>query len=174
MTDEERLNNEAKEQKEDTPANEYQEYIDTINELKKNSVSKEKYDQLKAEKQGLIEALKNGGQVKIEEEEEKVDIDQLRKDLYGNPNKTMSNLEYIEKTLKLRDALVAKGERDPFLPNGDDYQYNEEDQKKADMVAETYRECIEYAKGDSNLFTQELMRRTADDSPIMGRKFNKK
>lgn len=171
MTDEERLNNEAKEQKEDTPANEYQEYIDTINELKKNSVSKEKYDQLKAEKQGLIEALKTGGQVKIEEEKEKVDIDQLRKDLYGNPNKQMSDIEYIDKTLQLRDALIEKGERDPFLPNGADYNYSKEDQEKADYIASVYRECLEYANGDNQAFINELARRTKDDSPIMGRKF---
>lgn len=170
MTEEERLNNENETQ-EDTSKNEYQEYIETINELKKNSVSKEKYDQLQAEKKGLIEALKNGGQVKIEEEKEKVDIDQLRKDLYGNPNKQMSDIEYIDKTLQLRDALIERGERDPFLPNGADYNYSKEDQEKADYIASVYRECLDYAQGDNQAFVNELMRRTKDDSPIMGRKF---
>ena len=170
MTEEERLNNENETQ-EDTSKNEYQEYIETINELKKNSVSKEKYDQLQAEKKGLIEALKNGGQVKIEEEKEKVDIDQLRKDLYGNPNKQMSDIEYIDKTLQLRDALIERGERDPFLPNGADYNYSKEDQEKADYIASVYRECLDYAQGDNQAFMNELMRRTKDDSPIMGRKF---
>lgn len=170
MTEEERLNNENETQ-EDTSKNEYQEYIETINELKKNSVSKEKYDQLVTEKKGLIEALKNGGQVKIEEEKEKVDIDQLRKDLYGNPNKQMSDIEYIDKTLQLRDALIERGERDPFLPNGADYNYSKEDQEKADYIASVYRECLEYAQGDNQAFMNELMRRTKDDSPIMGRKF---
>ena len=172
MTEEERLNNENEAQ-EDTSKNEYQEYIETINELKKNSVSKEKYDQLQAEKKGLIEALKNGGQVKIEEKKEKVDIDQLRKDLYGNPNKQMSDIEYIDKTLQLRDALIERGERDPFLPNGADYNYSKEDQEKADYIASVYRECLDYAQGDNQAFMNELMRRTKDDSPIMGRKFKK-
>ena len=33
--------------------NQYQDYIDTINDLKANTVSKEKYDQLLAEKKGF-------------------------------------------------------------------------------------------------------------------------
>lgn len=150
---------------------EFQEYIDTINELKANSVSKEKYEKLEQEKKGLIEALKNGGQVNIEEEKEKVDIEQLRKELYGNPNKQISDIDYITKTLQLREALIEKGERDPFLPNGSDYNYSEKDQEKADYIASVYQECLDYAQGDNQAFINELMRRTKDDSPIMSRKF---
>lgn len=146
--------------------NAYQEYIDTINELKANSVSKEKYDQLVEEKKGLIEALKSGQQIQMVNEEQPVDIEQLRKDLYGDPDKPISNLEYVEKTLKLRQALIDKGEPDPFLPNGAEYVYDKADADKAAYVAQVFQECIDYADGDEQLFTNELMRRTKDDSPL--------
>lgn len=152
--------------------NAYQEYIDTINELKANSVSKEKYDQLVEEKKGLIEALKSGQQIQMVNEEPEVSVEELRKDLYADPDKPRTNLEYVEKTLKLRQALIDKGEQDPFLPNGADYVYSQADADKAAYVAQVMQECVEYAQGDDQLFTNELMRRTKDDSPLQkqGRK----
>ena len=164
MEDKIMTNNENETAVEDV--NPYQEYIDTINELKAKSVPKEKYEQLEQEKKGLIEALKNGSQVNVVEPKEEVNIDELRRDLYGNPEKQMSNLEYVEKTLKLRKALIEKGEPDPFMPNGHEYQYDQRDQDKANYVAQVYQECIDYAQGNDQLFTQELMRRTKDDSPL--------
>lgn len=150
--------------------NKYQEYIDTINEMKKNTVSKDEYNKLVEEKKGLIEALKTGGQVNIQNEEEKVDINQLRQELYGDKRSDLNNLEYMQKTLQLRKALLERGERDPFLPNGAEYVETAEDIAKAEYYAQVYQECIDYAQGDSQLFTQELQRRTKDDSIIRGRK----
>ena len=141
-------------------------YIDAINELKANSVSKEKYDQLAKERDGLVEALKTGQQITLVEPEKEVDIDELRGELYGDPDKTWRPTEYIEKTLKLRKAVMDKGERDPFLPNGLDYQETEDDRRYAANTAQTYQECLDYAQGDDQLFVNELMRRTKDDSPI--------
>lgn len=164
MEDKIMTNNENETTVEDV--NPYQEYIDTINELKSKSVPKEKYEQLEQEKKCLIEALKNGSQINVVEPKEEVNIDELRRDLYGNPEKQMSNLEYVEKTLKLRNALIEKGEPDPFMPNGHEYQYDQRDQDKANYVAKVYQECIDYAQGNDQLFTQELMRRTKDDSPL--------
>ena len=147
--------------------NSNQVYIDTINELKAKSVPKDKYDQLIKERDGLVEALKTGQQVTIvNEEEEKVDIDALRHELYDDPDKSWRPTEYIEKTLKLREAVMESGERDPFLPNGIDYIETADDKRYAENVAQTYKECLEYAQGDDQLFVNELMRRTKDDSPI--------
>ena len=173
---EETLNNTniENETKEEQGVNPYQEYIDTINDLKANSVPKQKYEQLEQEKKGLIQALKNGSQINVVEPKEEVNIDELRKDLYGNPEKQMSNLEYISKTLKLRNALIEKGEPDPFMPNGHEYVYDQRDQDKANYVAQVYQECIDYAQGNDQLFTQELMRRTKDDSPLSNLARNKR
>lgn len=149
--------------------NEYQTYIDTINDLKANSVSKDKYDQLKQENKSLIDALKNGQQIEVEEEAE-VDIDQLRKDLFDT-DKPLTNLEYVSKSLQLRNAILEKEGVDIFLPNGHNYKYDSDDKNKADYVAQMFQECIDYADGDSQLFTQELMRRTKDDTPMQKTKF---
>lgn len=150
--------------------NEYQEYIDTIADLKANSVSKDKYDQLMAEKKQLIEALKSGQQITEVVEEKPVNIDELRNELYGKPEQSMSNLEYVTKTLQLRNAIIEAGGDDPFMPNGSGYTYDKADAEKAAYVAQVFQECIDYADGDDQLFTQELMRRTKDDPIRPGRK----
>ena len=150
--------------------NEYQEYIDTINDLKQNSVSKDKYDQLLNEKKQLIEALKAGNQITEVVEEKPVDINELRYELYGKPEQSMSNLEYITKTLQLRNAIIEAGGEDPFMPNGSGYTYDKTDAEKAAYVAQVFQECVDYAEGDDQLFTQELMRRTKDDPIRPGRK----
>jgi len=165
---EENLNNEQINENEtnEEALNPSQVYIDALNELKAKSVPKTKYEELRKERDGLVEALKTGQQVNLVEPEEKVDIDELRKELYGDPDKQWRPTEYVEKTLKLRDAVIEAEERDPFLPNGIDYKENPEDIRDAETMANAYRECLEYAKGDDQLFVNELMRRTKDDSPI--------
>jgi hypothetical protein len=72
--------------------------------------------------------------------------------------------------LKLRNMVIAEGGKDPFLPNGADYQENQADIDKANYIAKVYQECIDYADGDSQLFTNELMRRVNNDSPIKNAK----
>jgi hypothetical protein len=106
-------------------------------------------------------------------EEPEVNIDELRQELYGDPDKPMTNLEYVTKTLKLRQAILDKGEMDPFLPNGADYVYDQSDAIKAATVAQVMQECVEYANGDDQLFTNELMRRTKDDSLLQKQKGRK-
>lgn len=137
-------------------------YISAINEIKQNSVPREKYEQLEREKKELINALKSNSQINLVDDREKKSIDELRSDLF-NSGKDLNNLEYVERTLALRDALIENGEQDPFLPNGKNYTITQDDINKAEMVAQTFRECVDYANGNSQLFTQELMRRTRDD-----------
>lgn len=141
-------------------------YINTINELKANSVSKDKYEKLVQERDGLVEALKSGQQVTLVEPQEEESIDELRAELYGEADKPWRPTEYVEKTLKLREKVMANGERDPFLPNGNEYQVNSEDERYAQLTAQTFQECLDYAQGDDQLFINELMRRTKDDNPI--------
>lgn len=155
---------------EQTEQNEYQQYIDTIADLKANTVPKEKYQKLEQEKQGLINALRSGEQIKVEQEKPEEAIQDLRRDLYGSPDKPLNNLEYVTKMLKLRNMVIAEGGKDPFLPNGADYQENQADIDKANYIAKVYQECIDYADGDSQLFTNELMRRVNNDSPIKNAK----
>ena len=140
--------------------------IKAMQEMKEKSVSKEKYEKVLQERDGLIEALKSGQQITLVEPQEEESIDELRTELYGDPDKPWRATEYVEKTLKLREKVMANGERDPFLPNGNDYQVNSEDERYAQLTAQTFQECVDYAQGDDQLFVNELMRRTKDDNPI--------
>lgn len=148
--------------------NDSTDYIEAIKEMKQNSVTRESYDKLRAENKQLLDALVTGKEIEIKKEES-VDINKLRKDLF-NKDKQISNLDYVSNALKLRDALIERGERDPFLPYGDKVNLKAEHYEKAEEVATVLRECVEFANGDSGIFTAELQRRTKDSMPYRGKK----
>lgn len=141
-----------------------QDYISTITEIKRNSVSKESYNKLKSENKQLLDALVSGKEIDIKQEEP-VDIAKLRKDLF-NKDSHLSNLEYVSSALKLRSALMEKGERDPFLPYGEKVNLTAEHYDKANQVATVLQECVDFANGDSGIFSAELQRRLKDSMPI--------
>ena len=141
-----------------------QDYLAAIKELKQNSVDRSEYDKLRAENKKLIDAVVNGqsGQEEpVFTKHSKEQIDDLRNELFNSPRE-LNNLEYITKALELREALIENGEPDPFLPVGKQISPTRDDIEGAEKVAQVYKECIEYAEGDSEVFTNELMRRTRD------------
>lgn len=140
-------------------------YIEAIKEMKANSVDKAAYDKLKEENKQLLDALINGGQVTQELQKEPVDIDSLRKRLFSGEAE-LSNLDYMKTALELREALLDQGSPDPFLPYGQNIAPTDEDIRTADRVAEAIKSCIDYADGDSEIFTNELQRIMVDTSPI--------
>ena len=135
-------------------------YIEAIKEIKENSVDKSLYEELREKNKQLIKALATG-QTLESEKEEAVDIKKLRAELYSEES-DLSNLEYAKKTLELRDALIAEGGRDPFLPWGEKIIPTQQDVEAANRVYEVMKECIEYSDGDNAVFTNELQRRTID------------
>jgi len=140
-----------------------QDYLEAIKTLKQNSVDRSEYDKLKTENKRLLDSVVNGTQVEVEKPivYTDEDIQALRNDLF-NPEKDHTNLEYISKTLELRKALMMNGKADPFIPVGKQISPTEEDIRVANKVAQVYQECIDYAQGDSEAFTNELQRRTND------------
>ena len=141
-----------------------QDYLAAIKELKEKSVDRSEYDKLRAENKKLIDAVVNGQPGQEEpavSKHSKEQIDELRNDLFNSP-KELNNLEYVTKAMELREALIENGEPDPFLPVGKQISPTRDDLEGAEKVAQVYRECIEYADGDSEVFTNELMRRTRD------------
>lgn len=141
-----------------------QDYLAAIKELKQNSVDRSEYDKLRAENKKLIDAVVNGqpGQEEpVLTKHSKEQIDDLRNELFNSP-KELNNLEYITKAMELREALMENGEPDPFLPVGKQISPTRDDLEGAEKVAQVYKECIDYAEGDSEVFTNELMRRTRD------------
>lgn len=143
--------------------------VDQVLEMRKNmEATNLELSKTKAELSKAMNALVNGSQIDIKEAEP-VDKDKLRKELYClEPN--LSNLEYWDKTLQLRQAIIDEGGSDPFLPAGQKIAASAEDREKANNVAKIVQECIDYAQGDSSIFTTELNRRTVDTSPMMGRR----
>lgn len=136
-------------------------YLTAIKELKQNSVERSKYEELRAENKKLLEAVVNGSSVEAPSAEVVESLSDLREDLFGE-GQDLSNLDYITKALELRRQLIAKGEPDPFIPIGQQIQPTDFDIQTAQKVADVLSECVEYANGDSDVFTNELMRRTVD------------
>ena len=139
-------------------------YIEQIKKLKESSVSKDDYNKLKADNKKLIDALANGTPIegKVEPKIDAVEnINNLRTKLFSKGS-NLNNLEYCDTALKLRDALIEKGEKDPFLPFGHEVVATDSDYESANRVATVMKECIDYADGDPDIFTNELQRRTVD------------
>ena len=133
-------------------------YLAAINELKQNSVNREDYNKLKAENKKLLDSIVNGTPVEVQSPQRK-SIEELRA-AYLKEDQT--NLEYISNTLKLREALISEGKPDPFLPIGEQILPTDEDIAAANKVAAVLQECVDYAEGDSAVFTNELQRRLVD------------
>ena len=137
-----------------------QDYISALNEMKKNTVSKEAYDKLREDNKKLLDTIVSGQSLEQTEVKEEVDVDALRKELFGKSRRDLSNLEYVDKALQLRKALMEKGEQDPFVMKaGRTSSPEAEDFKKAERVASVLQECVDIADGNDSVFDNEFQRR---------------
>ena len=144
----------------------YQEYIDTITELRRTTVPREDYDRLQAEKKQLLTSIVNGqaGEIASAEAAKKPSLGETRERVMGCIKKGASNLEMWSAIVAHRDALLEAGYPDPCLPFGHKISATAEDVEKNSNVFSVVRECIEYADGDESIFTNELQRRTNNDT----------
>ena len=133
-------------------------YITEIQKLKANTVPLDEYNRLKNDNKKLINALATGEGVATAAPEPEKNINELRNKLLKEGS-NLNNLEYVQTAVELRNALIAQGQRDPFLPYGEGVLPTAEDVECANRVANIYKECIEYADGDPDIFTSELQRR---------------
>ncbi|MBO7691211.1 MAG: hypothetical protein J6T10_01075 [Methanobrevibacter sp.] len=152
--------------------NNVEDFIKEVEDLKKNSVSREDYEKLLGEKKKLMSALINGDTEGLDLSEG-ISSEDLDKRITANREKlakgeVANDLEYWETVIQLREDVIEKNgeDHDPFLPNGHNYVPNADDKEKAERVANTVKECIESAEGDPNSFKNDLMRRIKDTSPI--------
>lgn len=138
-------------------------YIEAMAEMRKNTVSKKEYEKVLEENRQLVNTLATGGSINVETHPEpEVDINALRYELF---NKDMTNLEYATKTLQLRNELLKRGEKDPFVPYGHEYMPNDTDVMEAQRAADALEHCIEVADGDPSIFQNELQRILVDRIP---------
>lgn len=138
-------------------------YIKAITDLKKNSVAREQYNRVVEENKNLLKTLVEGGQI-AEPKDDPPDISELRKKLFSDED--LNNYEYIDTVLQLRDAIIANGERDPFLPVGDQVEVTADMIQGAQDTADALREMLDFADGDSRIFTAEYQRRVRDNSVV--------
>lgn len=148
-------------------ADENVDYVAAIQELQENTVSKDAYNKLRSENKKLLDALVSGQQIDTPPVQ-KPDVKELRKKLF-NKDGNLSNLEYVDTALKLRQALIDSGEQDPFLPYGDRVKITAEMHRQAEDVAKGLQECVDFADGDSGIFTAQLQRITKDVLPMRRR-----
>lgn len=136
-------------------------YIEKIKELKNSTVKKEDYLKLKEENRKLLESLITAEPAKEQNQNEaqKIDVNSLREKLFGNSRKNLNNLDFVKTALDLRNAMIENGELDPFVPCGSKIKPTDEDFLKAQKVADVLQECVDYAEGNQQIFTDELKRR---------------
>lgn len=139
-------------------------YIAAIKELKETTVPRDQYAKLKEENKRLLQSVLNGEQLEGGAAASTPDVAELRKALF-NGDGQMTNLEYVTKTLELRDQLISEGKPDPFLPVGHNIAPTNEDIEAAERVAKVLKDCVDYADGDSSIFTSELQRVMVDTAP---------
>lgn len=137
-----------------------QDYLSAIKEMKQNSVDRSQYEKLKAENKKLLDAFINGGEIAQQVVSEEPSIAELRKKVFNNPDQT--NLEYVTNVLALRNALIEKGEPDPFVAASSQYTPTVDDYARAEKVAKAFQEMVDIADGDPNVFLNEFERRVKD------------
>lgn len=135
-------------------------YIETIKNLKDNTVSRDAYNKIVKENKQLLDSLVNGGTATAEPiVVDKPSTQELRDKIFGED---LSNLEFVQCALDLRKAVLNETGEDIFVGRGQNLTPTKADYESAARVAEIYQDCIDYAQGDSETFTNELMRRTND------------
>lgn len=133
-----------------------QDYIDTINTLRANSVPKDRYDRVLAENKRLLDSLASGEQVEVVAPK-KPDIKETLVALGDRENNALS-LEWAQQSLAFREAVIVNGGRDPYLPQGPNAQITQEDMISADKMAWVLQHCIDVADGNQAVFANEFNR----------------
>ena len=140
-------------------------YIEVINNLKANTVSKDIYQKLKDENKRLLDSLVNGQQVEAPNTP-KVSNEELRNDLF---TKNLSNLEFVKRTLQLRQNILDERGEDILAPDGPQFSFSDDDRRDAQRVADALQSCVDTADGNSAIFTNELQR-ILKDTPLPNRR----
>ena len=132
-------------------------YISAINEMRNNSVSRDKYNKLKEDNRQLLDALINGGQIEVPTAEEKKSAQELVnefRELAGRKKGKPLDVEFSEKLIEMRDAFLEETGDDLFLPsNPTDVDY-----KNAQDVEAFFRTCLEAADGNNDVYEREMSR----------------
>ena len=144
-------------------------YIDEIKKLKENTVSKEDFEKLEAERNELLKAYIDGKDIDIDlPGENNTDsdktIEELRKSLLREDS-DMTNLDFWKKSLKLREEIIERDgeDADPFLPHSSQYAVSQDDKNSVARVVSAVEDCIEKSEGNPETFRALLNSMIMDD-----------
>jgi hypothetical protein len=128
-----------------------------IARLKKETVSREKYDQMRDENKRLLEQIVNGdiGTAGTPAPEPPKDLKKLAQEVMRTHR---YNVDYAKAVLAYRDEAIKQGKDDPFLPMGERAERDDQDAAKAQRVADGLRYAIERADAEKNpaVFTDTM------------------
>lgn len=144
--------------------NQYQKYIDKINELKSNSVDKSKFDELKDENKRLLDAMMNQQEAPKKSTDTTDYLSEAKKlaAKLHDDDVELNNLEFCRTAVDFRQAMIKSDLGDPFVKISDDANENENSKLWADRVEDVIRQCIDNCDGSSRVFTSLLSERTND------------
>lgn len=149
------------------PEEENVDYIQTIEQMRQNSVSKDKYDKLKEENKKLLNTLATGGQIKVEEQ--KVDVNKLWEDIFNVRKKPLTDMEVVDKLLKIRESCLENEYRDIFVYGGPEFVPEASDYASAQQTAEVYQKCLDEADKSPRAFKAALIDNMVDNSSFKRR-----
>lgn len=133
-------------------------YIDQINELKNNSVSKEQYNKVLEENRNLLKSLVEGQPAtSTEEPEPSRSVEEILKDF----NSDTTNLDHIKYVMELHNKRMEEGIND-FVPMGHNIAPTDDDIAAAKQVEDFLNDLIKTADGDPVVFNNEYQRRVMD------------
>ena len=139
--------------------------LEAYNELKENSISKKEYDRVLKRNEDLTQALIRNDKLEDDDkpkESNMAKIKRLTNELYSDKREDMTNLEYCQKTVELRDTIIAEGGRDPFLPTSGENKDSYANQQTAEKVANGLKKMVEDANGSPEAFNSLYQARVED------------
>ncbi len=141
--------------------------LEAYNDLKENTVSKKEYERVLKRNEDLTQALIKNDRLEEDNEPKESNPDKIKRltnELYSDKRESMSNLEYCQKTTELRDAIIAEGGRDPFLPTSGDNKDSYANQQTAEKVANGLKQMVKDADGNPEAFNALFQARVEDSA----------
>lgn len=151
MNENEILKEKLKEEGQSTDPNDF-DLLNEVKQIRENSVPKEKYEELLAEKKKLIRDFVYGGD-STEVKETEPTIEELRSKIFGDNVEQMSNREFWQNVSKLYHTRLEQDGENIFLPKGKKTRYERKDYEVVSSMMETIDSMLEDTVDNPALFT---------------------
>lgn len=126
--------------------------LNEVKKLKENSVPKEEYDKLLAEKKKLMRDFVYGSGDSTDVGETKPSIQELRETIFGDNCEQLSNRDFWKSVSELYHERLEKDGKNIFLPKGQKTRYKREDYEMVNSMMETIDSMLEDSQDNPSLF----------------------